>query len=49
MKEIFYLFPNLTNRKDNHYAHSRNTIRAGSKNIKSLTAHKWNSLPENIE
>ena len=49
MKEIFYRSPNLTNRKENHYVHSWHTIKFGSKNIRPLAAHKWNSQLENIK
>ena len=33
VKEIFYLFSNLTHRKNNFYAHTRNTIKFGDKSL----------------
>ena len=51
MKEILYRSPNPTHRKDNLSVHSRISKfdKFGDKNLRSLGAHIWNSLPQNIK
>ena len=47
--QIFYPFPNQIHRKDNLHVHSRSTIKFANKSLKSLEAHLWNSMIENIK
>ena len=44
MKEIFYKTTNLTHRPFNIKVNQNNTTKCGSKNLRNLGPHIWNSL-----
>ena len=49
MKEIFYKTTNLTHRPFNIKVNQNNTTKCGSKNLRNLGPHIWNSLLQQIK
>ena len=48
-KDIFHYCQNKSHKKHNARVHGCNTLRYGNNSLRVLSAHIWNSLPENIK